>query len=74
MGTGMKILVYLLSFFIPFLGIIIGVILYASSNEDDYRHVGKLCILISLWPLFLLLVCWFFGALATGPWLTSVIA
>lgn len=64
----MKILVYLLSFFIPFLGIIIGIILYASSKEDDYRHVGKICILISLLSVTLLLVCWFFWASAPVNW------
>ena len=71
-GTGMRILVYLLSFFIPFLGIIIGVVFYASSNEEDYKHVGKICLLISLLPLLLLLVCWFFGSMSTGIWLPSL--
>ena len=68
----MRILVYLLSFFIPFLGIIIGVVFYASSNEEDYKRVGKICLLISLLPLLLLLVCWFFGSMSTGIWLPSL--
>jgi hypothetical protein len=55
-GTGMKIVVYLLSFFVPFLGFIIGVIFYASGGRD-HKHVGKVCVLIALWPVILVLIC-----------------
>ena len=55
-GTGMKIVVYLLSFFIPILGFIIGAIFYVSGGRE-HKHVGKMCVLIALWPVILVLVC-----------------
>jgi len=61
-GTGMRILVYLLSFFIPILGFIIGAVFYVN-REPDYKHVGKVCIIIALWPIILILVCWLLIAL-----------
>lgn len=65
-GTGLKIVLYLISFFIPFVGFIIGIIMYATGGRDQ-KHVGKMCILIALWPLLLLLVCWLAAGIA---WLT----
>ena len=56
-GTGLRILLYLISFFIPVIGFIIGIIMYASGGRD-HKHVGKMCILIALWPVLLFLVCW----------------
>lgn len=56
-GTGIRILVYLLSFFIPIIGFIIGAIFYVNK-EPDYKHVGKMCVIIALWPIILILVCW----------------
>ena len=40
------ILLYLLSFFIPLAGFIIGAI-YASKDEKHYKHVGKNCLICS---------------------------
>ncbi len=62
-GTGIRILVYLLSFFIPLLGFIIGAVFY-SNKEPDYKHVGKVCIIIALWPVIVILVCWLLVVLA----------
>lgn len=64
-GTGMKIVVYLLSFFIPMLGFIIGAIFYVSGGRD-HKHVGKMCVLIALWPVILVLTCFL---LAGAAWL-----
>jgi hypothetical protein len=55
-GTGMKILVYLLSFFIPILGFIIGAIFYVSGGRD-HKHVGKMCVLLALLPVIVALAC-----------------
>ena len=40
------ILLYLLSFFIPLAGFIVGAI-YASRDEEHYKHVGKNCLICS---------------------------
>lgn len=68
MGTGMKVLLFLASFFIPILGLIAGAYLYAYRKEDDYKRVGKICILISLVALALLLVCSLFWAGSPIDW------
>ena len=40
-------LLYILSFFIPFAGFIVGAI-YASKEEEHYKHVGKNCLIFSV--------------------------
>jgi len=65
-STGMRFLLYLVSFFIPIAGFIIGAIYY-SNPQPDFKHVGKMCIIIALLPLLLVLLCWFVIGLA---WLT----
>ena len=39
-------LLYILSFFIPFAGFIVGAI-YSSKEEEHYKHVGKNCLKVS---------------------------
>ena len=41
------ILLYILSFFIPLAGFIVGAI-YASKKEEHYKHVGKNCLIFSV--------------------------
>ena len=41
------ILLYILSFFIPLAGFIVGAI-YASKDEEHYKHVGKNCLIFSV--------------------------
>jgi hypothetical protein len=43
----MKTLLYLISFFIPIVGFIIGAIYY-TKPEDEYKHVGKMCIVLGI--------------------------
>lgn len=62
-STGVKILVYLLSFFIPIVGFIIGVIFY-TRPEPEQKHVGKMCFILALLPIILGLLCWAIVALA----------
>ena len=46
------ILLYILSFFIPLAGFIVGAI-YASKDEEHYKHVGKNCLIFSVLNLVL---------------------
>ena len=55
---GMRYVLYILSFFIPLAGIIIGLVLLVTSKDEDGRHVGKMCILIALLPVIIVVVCW----------------
>jgi hypothetical protein len=40
-------LLYILSFFIPFAGFIVGAI-YLSKDEEHYIHIGKKCLIFSV--------------------------
>ncbi len=55
MSDGMKILLYILSFLIPLIGIIVGVIYYVKP-EPEYKEVGRNCIIIAV-------IMWVIGAL-----------
>ena len=46
------ILLYILSFFIPLAGFIVGAI-YASKEEEHYKHVGKNCLIFSVMNIIL---------------------
>jgi len=46
-SSGMKALLYIISFFIPIVGIIVGAI-YISKPEDEYKQVGKMCIVLGI--------------------------
>jgi uncharacterized membrane protein len=52
---GMKILLYLLSFFIPIVGFIIGAIYY---TKPETKEVGKMCIILGILSIVLVVVCW----------------
>lgn len=52
---GMKILLYLVSLFIPIIGFIIGAIYY---GKPETKEVGKMCIILSVINLVLIVVCW----------------
>jgi hypothetical protein len=56
-STGMKIVLYILSFFIFILGIIIGVIFY-SKGDPESKHVGKMCIILAILGVVVGIVCW----------------
>jgi len=49
------LLLYILSFFIPLAGFIVGAI-YASKDEKHYKHVGKNCLIFSVINIVLSLV------------------
>lgn len=57
MSSGVKILFYLLSFFIPIVGFIIGAIYY-SKPEPELKEVGKMCLILAVLSIVLVIVCW----------------
>jgi hypothetical protein len=65
---GLKILLYLLSFFIPIVGFIIGAIYY---TKPETKEVGKMCIILGILSIVLVVVCWVVLAAlvwTTNPW------
>ncbi|WP_066288184.1 hypothetical protein [Bacillus sp. FJAT-29937] len=58
MSGGQRVLFYLLSFFIPIVGIILGII-WMNDQDIDKKSVGKNCLLISIISIVLSCVCWF---------------
>ena len=63
MGKGMKFVFYMLSFLI-FPGIVFGAVFY-SKDDPEFRHVGRNCIFIALFPLlfylFIIIITVSFG-------------
>jgi len=51
---GMKILLYLVSFFIPIIGFIVGAIYY---GRPETKEVGKMCVILSILNIVLVVVC-----------------
>ncbi|HVO77377.1 MAG TPA: hypothetical protein VMS79_00755 [Methanomassiliicoccales archaeon] len=67
LGSGMTILLYVLSFLIPIVGLIAGIVLWATGPDESRKHVGMICILISIvgWVLTILL-SWILYVLVMG--------
>lgn len=51
-STGMKILLYLVSFFIPLAGFVVGAIYYTKEGEE-YKRIGKFCIILAILSILL---------------------
>ncbi len=67
-SSGMKLLLYILSFLIPIAGFIIGAIYY---TKPETKEVGKMCIILGVLSIVLAVVCYFvLVALlwSTNPW------
>ena len=56
-SSGVKILFYLLSFFIPIVGFIIGAIYY-TKPEPELKEVGKMCLILAVLSIVISVVCW----------------
>ena len=54
-SSGMKILLYIVSFLVPVAGIIIGVI-YMGKEDEESKALGKTCLIIAI-VAFVLYVC-----------------
>ncbi|MBU8878502.1 hypothetical protein BGM26_05800 [Bacillus sp. FJAT-29790] len=58
MSDGQKVLFYLLSFFIPVVGIVLGII-WMNDQDLDKKSVGKNCLITAIIATVLSCVCWF---------------
>ncbi|MCM3567473.1 hypothetical protein [Neobacillus mesonae] len=67
MSGGIKFLLYLVSFFIPIVGIILGII-WMNDQEIEKKAVGKNCLIVSIVSIVLSCICWFaLSALSIAP-------
>ncbi|MDQ6600278.1 hypothetical protein [Bacillus salipaludis] len=67
MSGGLKALLYILSFFIPVVGIILGII-WLNDQEPEKKQVGKTCLIVGIISIVLSCICWFAAsALSIGP-------
>ena len=55
-SEGMKILFYILSFLIPIVGIIIGVIYYTKPDAES-KNLGKMCLILALIGILIGVIC-----------------
>ena len=51
-STGMKVLLYLVSFLVPLAGFVIGAIYYTKEGEE-YKRIGKFCIILAILSVLL---------------------
>ncbi|MGG1676935.1 hypothetical protein ACIFOT_14445 [Neobacillus sp. NRS-1170] len=71
MSGGLKALLYIVSFFIPVVGIIIGIV-WMTDHDPEKKSVGKTCIILGLIMIVLSFIFWFaLFALSVGPVITS---
>lgn len=59
-SDGMKILLYILSFLIPIIGIIVGIIYY-TKPEQELKDFGKMCIILAVVGILLSAMCYCIG-------------
>jgi hypothetical protein len=55
-SSGMKILLYVVSFLVPLAGIIIGVI-YMGKEDEESKALGKTCLIIAIVAFVLVCCC-----------------
>jgi len=58
MSSGQRVLFYLLSFFIPLVGIILGIV-WMNDQDLEKKAVGKTCLIVAIIPIVLYCICWF---------------
>lgn len=58
MSGGVRVLLYLLSFFIPVAGIVLGIV-WMNDSDTEKKKIGKTCLIISIVAIVLSCVCWF---------------
>ncbi|HZG73407.1 MAG TPA: hypothetical protein VEY51_17865 [Chondromyces sp.] len=58
MSGGQRTLFYLLSFFLPVVGIVLGII-WMNEQDLEKKQVGKTCLTISIVSIALSCICWF---------------
>ncbi len=60
-----KVLWYILSFIIPLLGIILGII-YMQKPEPEVKAFGKNCLIAAIIAIVLCILCWVISILVGG--------
>ncbi len=60
-----KVLWYILSFIIPLLGIILGII-YMQKPEPEVKAFGKNCLIAAIIAVVLCILCWVISILVGG--------
>jgi len=60
-----KVLWYILSFIIPLLGIILGII-YMQKPEPEVKAFGKNCLIAAIICIVLCILCWIISMLVGG--------
>lgn len=58
MSGGQKALFYILSFLIPVVGIILGII-WMNEQDMEKKQVGKTCLIVAIIAIVLGCICWF---------------
>ncbi|WP_066314401.1 hypothetical protein [Bacillus sp. FJAT-29814] len=58
MSGGLKALLYILSFFIPVVGLIVGII-WMNGEDLEKKAIGKTCLIIGIVSIVLSCICWF---------------
>lgn len=67
MSGGLKALLYILSFFIPVVGIILGII-WMNDQDMEKKAIGKTCLTVGIVSIVLSCICWFaLSALSLAP-------
>lgn len=67
MSGGLKALLYILSFFIPIVGIILGII-WMNDQDMEKKAIGKTCLTVGIVSIVLSCICWFaLSALSLSP-------
>jgi len=56
LGGGLTIILYIVAFLIPLVGIIIGIIWGGAGSDPERRHVGKNCLIIGIISIVLWVV------------------
>lgn len=62
MSSGQKVLFYILSFIIPIVGIVLGII-WLNDQDPDKKQVGKYCLILGIVAVVLGCICSFVAPL-----------
>nr|WP_263324933.1 hypothetical protein [Neobacillus sp. Marseille-Q6967] len=67
MSSGQRVLLYILSFIIPVVGIILGIV-WMNDSDPGKKLIGKNCLIVGIVSIVLSCICWFaLSALSIAP-------
>lgn len=58
MSDGQKVLFYILSFIIPVVGIVLGIV-WMNEKDEEKKKIGKTCLTLGIVSIVLSCICWF---------------